>query len=29
MEQITAEPFFVGAPHNKENAEFVRDLFEE
>ena len=29
MEQITAEPFFVGAPHNKENADFVRDLFEE
>ena len=29
MERITAKPFFVGAPHNKENAEFVRDLFEE
>ncbi len=29
MERITSEPFFVGAPHNKENAEFVRDLFEE
>ena len=29
MERITAEPFFVGAPHNKENAEFVRDLFRE
>ena len=26
MKRITAEPFFVGAPHNKENAEFVRDL---
>ena len=29
MKRITAEPFFVGAPHNKENAEFVRDLFRE
>jgi len=29
MERMTAKPFFVGAPHNKENAEFVRDLFEE
>ena len=29
MERITAKPFFVGAPHNKENAEWVRDLFEE
>ena len=29
MKRITAEPFFVGAPHNKENTEFVRDLFRE
>ena len=27
MERITAEPFFVGTPHNKENAEWVADLF--
>ena len=27
MERITAEPFFVGSPHNKENAEWVADLF--
>ena len=27
MERITAEPFFVGTPHNKENAEGVADLF--
>ena len=29
MERITAEPFFVGTPHNKENAEWVADLFRE
>ena len=29
MERITSEPFFVGAPHNKENAEWVADLFRE
>ena len=27
MERITAEPFFVGSPHNRENAEWVADLF--
>ena len=27
MERITAEPFFVGTPHNKENAEWVAELF--
>ena len=27
MERITAEPFFVGTPHNKDNAEWVADLF--
>lgn len=29
MERITAKPFFVGSPHNKENAEFVKKLFQE
>jgi len=29
MQRMTAAPFFVGSPHNKENAEFVRDLFRE
>ena len=29
MERITAEPFFVGTPHNKENAEWVANLFRE
>ena len=29
MERITAEPFYVGTPHNKENAEWVADLFRE
>ncbi len=29
MERITSEPFFVGTPHNKENAEWVADLFRE
>jgi N-acetylated-alpha-linked acidic dipeptidase len=27
MERITAEPFFVGTPHNKENAEWAANLF--
>ena len=27
MARITSEPFFVGSPHNKENAEWVADLF--
>lgn len=29
MRRITAKPFFVGTPHNKENAEWVLDLFRE
>jgi N-acetylated-alpha-linked acidic dipeptidase len=29
MERITSEPFFVGAPHNEENAEWVAALFRE
>ena len=29
MERITSEPFYVGTPHNKENAEWVADLFRE
>ena len=29
MERMTSEPFFVGSPHNKENAEWVADLFRE
>ncbi len=29
MERITAEPFYVGTRHNKENAEWVADLFRE
>ncbi len=29
MERITAAPFYVGTPHNKENAEWVADLFRE
>ncbi len=28
MARITAAPFYVGAPQNRENAEFVRDLFQ-
>ena len=28
MQRITAKPFFTGAPHNKDNAEWTRDLFE-
>ena len=27
MERMTAEPFFVGTPHNKENAVWIADLF--
>ena len=26
MERMTAEPFFVGTPHNKENAVWIADL---
>ncbi len=29
MQRITSEPFYVGTPHNKENAEWVADLFRE
>ena len=29
MERITSEPFYVGTPHNKENAEWVAELFRE
>ena len=29
MERITAEPFFVGTPHNRENAEWVAERFRE
>ena len=29
MRRITAEPFFVGSPHNKENAEWVAERFRE
>jgi N-acetylated-alpha-linked acidic dipeptidase len=29
MERMTSEPFYVGTPHNKENAEWVADLFRE
>ena len=27
MERITSEPFFVGTPHNRENAVWIADLF--
>ncbi len=27
MERMTSKPFFVGTPHNKENAEWVAELF--
>jgi N-acetylated-alpha-linked acidic dipeptidase len=29
MQRLSAEPNHVGAPHNRENAEYVRDLFRE
>lgn len=28
MRRITAKPFYTGSPHNKDNAEWTRDLFE-